>query len=306
MSILVTGGTGLVGKALLEIKKSNNSWFFASSKDANLKNIEETEQLFEKIKPKYVIHLAASVGGLYKNLNNNLEMFEDNFDINIIVIKTCHKYGVKRAIFCLSTCVFPDNIGESITEDMLHHGPPHLSNYGYSYSKRMLQIQCQLYNEKYNTQYICIIPTNIYGENDNFTLENSHVIPGLIHQCYLAKKNNTPFIIKGTGTPLRQFLYSKDLAKAIELILYNYKATTSIIISPKEEISITTLARTIMDNFNYHNFKYDTSYSDGQHKKTNSNLKLLTHFPDFQFTNFNLGIRNTINWFIENYQICRK
>ena len=106
MSILVTGGTGLVGKALQEIKKSNNSWFFASSKDANLKNIEETEQLFEKIKPKYVIHLAASVGGLYKNLNNNLEMFEDNFDININVIKTCHKYGVKRAIFCLSTCVF--------------------------------------------------------------------------------------------------------------------------------------------------------------------------------------------------------
>ena len=103
-------------------------------------------------------------------------MFENNLTINMNVVKCCHKYNVQRAIFCLSTCIFPDKVSYPITEDMLHEGPPHNSNYGYAYSKRMLQIQCQIYNQDYNREYICVIPTNIYGEHDNFSLMDAHVI----------------------------------------------------------------------------------------------------------------------------------
>ena len=306
MKILVTGGTGLVGKALHKSIDNENDWVFVSSKDANLLDLDETKKLFEKYKPNKLIHLAASVGGLFKNIDSNLEMFEKNLIINLNVIKCCHKYNINRAIFCLSTCVFPNKVNYPITEDQLHIGEPHESNFGYAYSKRILEIHCRLYNKTYNRNYICISPTNIYGENDNFSLKDSHVIPGLIHQCYLSKKNNTKFIVKGTGKPLRQFLYSKDLAKIIIHILFKENFNDHLIISPIEEISIKNLAEIISSIFNHNNIEFDHSYSDGQFKKSVSNEKMLQVIPNFKFTSLNQGIINTIYWFKNNYENIRK
>ena len=124
-------------------------------------------------------------------------------------------------IAILSTCIFPDKTNYPINEKMLHDGPPHKSNEEYAYAKRILQIHCNAYNKQYNRNYICVIPTNIYGKFDNFSIDHGHVIPSLIHKAYLAKKNNITLIVNGTGTALRQFIYSEDLATSYTCPLAN-------------------------------------------------------------------------------------
>lgn len=192
---------------------------------------------------------------------------------------------------------------------MLHLGPPHHSNDAYAYAKRMLEIHSQAYQEQYDKNFICVIPTNIYGENDNFHLEEAHVIPALIHNCYLSKKNNKKFVVRGTGKPLRQFIYSKDLAKLIMYTLENYQQKDSLIlsVSEKEEVSIKYIAEQIASNFDYqHMIEFDTSYSDGQFKKTADNSKLLNLINDFKFTSIEKGLKESIDWFLKNYSTCRK
>jgi len=308
MKILVTGSSGLVGQAIQKLSHGyeNSNWIFVSSKDADLLDFNETKTLFNLHNPNIVIHLAAYVGGLFKNLNNNLEMFEKNILINLNVIRCCHLYNVNKAIFCLSTCIFPNLVTYPINEEQLHNGVPHESNYGYSYSKRMLEVHCRLYNQKYNRQYICISPTNIYGKYDNFSLQDSHVVPGLIHQCYLAQKNNRPFIIKGSGKPLRQFLYSEDLAQIIINITFDSILESNIIVAPSKEISINELGSIISKIFNYNVIEYDKNYLDGQYKKTVDNKLLLKLYPNTKFTSINDGLKDTISWFIKNYNCVRK
>jgi GDP-L-fucose synthase len=314
MKILVTGGSGLIGSAIKDLSKSYNEYKFVliSSKDCNLKSFNETKIFFEKELPDYVIHLAACVGGLYKNMSEKVAMFEDNLIINTNVIKCCHLFKVKKLISCLSTCIFPDKVIYPINEKMLHNGKPHNSNDAYAYAKRMLDIHSKIYREQYNSNFICIIPTNVYGEHDNFSLQNGHVIPALIHRCYINKKNKEPFTIKGSGIPLRQFIYAKDLAILIMWALFNYKKKDNIIFSPKKEISIKEIGIKIAEIFNYKdNIIFDSDYSDGQYKKTVDNKYLLeelknTGINDFNFTPINKGIKSTIDWFILNYEDCRK
>jgi len=178
--ILVTGGTGLVGNAIKSISHNYDYEFvFMSSKDYNLLYMDETVNMFKKYNPTFVIHLAGYVGGLYRNMNNKVEMLENNMLINYNVIKCAHDFKVKKMISCLSTCIFPDKVGYPIDESMLHNGPPHHSNDAYAYAKRMIEIHCRTYREKFGDNFVCITPTNIYGLHDNFDLENGHVLPAL-------------------------------------------------------------------------------------------------------------------------------
>lgn len=310
MKILVTGGSGLVGYALQNI--SNNychDFVFISSNDCDLTDIKETFKFFDFIKPDYVIHLAAYVGGLFKNMKYKVDMYEKNTLINYNVLKCSHDTGVKKVISCLSTCIFPDKTSYPINEKMLHDGPPHFSNDAYAYSKRMLEIHSKAYQEQFGDNFICVIPTNIYGENDNYSLEGGHVIPALIHKCYLAKERGEKFIVRGTGKPLRQFIYSLDLARLMMWVLESYHEKESIILSvnEKDELSIEDVATMIAKEFDYqHMIVFDDAFSDGQFKKTADNSKLMKLNPDFEFTNMNKGIHKSVQWFINNYNKCRK
>ena len=314
-TILVTGGTGLVGSAIrqviseeltdVEIIKDYRC-IFLSSKDGNLIIREDVKRIFEIYKPTYVIHLAASVGGLYKNLNNNLKMYLDNLKINQNILYFCDKYKVKKIVSCLSTCVFPDKVKYPINESMLHEGLPHSSNEGYAFAKRMLEVESRLYNNVSETKYICIIPTNVYGPNDNYSLNDGHVIPSLIHRCYLAKENGNDFVVYGSGKPLRQFIYSIDLGKLILLILDKYDDREGIILASNKEYSIKEISELICINFNYSNIVFDRSKSDGQYKKTASNEKLLKLYPEFKFTSLEEGLKETISWFIKEYPNIRR
>jgi GDP-L-fucose synthase len=202
--VLVTGGTGLVGKAIETVinddkakgvVSSSEVWYFASSKDADLRDRASIRALFERVKPTHVIHLAAMVGGLFRNLRYKVEFYRENVLINDNVMECCREFQVQKLVSCLSTCIFPDKTTYPIDETMIHNGPPHTSNEGYAYAKRMIDVMNRCYREEYNCNYTSIIPTNIFGPFDNFSIEDGHVIPGLIHKCYLAKKNSTYYII---------------------------------------------------------------------------------------------------------------
>ena len=306
MRVLVTGGTGLVGKNL---EKFCPNFIYLSSKDCDLLSYEETQTYFEYMAPTHVIHLAAKVGGLYMNLEHNFEMLHDNLLINMNVMKVCKNLKVKHFIGCLSTCIFPDKVKYPITEEQLHEGEPHKSNEGYAYGKRMLDVFCRQMNKLDGYKYRCIIPTNIYGKFDNFHLKNSHVIPGLIHKCYLAKKNGTPFTIMGTGKALRQFIYAGDMAIIIKELVEQYKGDEMNIIcsvSEKEEVSIKSIVEKIAEIMKYDNIVYDTNFGDGQYKKTVSNEKVKKIVPSLKFRDIDYGLNKTIKWFCENYDTIRK
>lgn len=146
MKILVTGGSGLVGKGIKKISNNfNHEFIFLSSKDCDLLKYEATYKLFEKEKPDYVIHLAANVGGLFQNMNFKVDMLEKNLLINYNVLKCSHEFKVKKVISCLSTCIFPDKTSYPINEKMLHDGPSHFSNDSYAYTKKMLEIHSKAY-----------------------------------------------------------------------------------------------------------------------------------------------------------------
>ncbi|KAG7212744.1 hypothetical protein KM043_013009 [Ampulex compressa] len=314
--ILVTGGSGLVGKAIQSIsnndKMENEKWIFVNSKDADLCNKDSTIALFEKHKPTHVIHLAAMVGGLFHNMAHNLDFLRKNIHMNDNVLQTAHEKNVIKVVSCLSTCIFPDKTTYPIDETMVHNGPPHSSNYGYSYAKRLIDISNRGYHEQHGRLYTSIIPCNIFGPHDNFHPSSSHVIPGLMRRLYdLKKDGNTEdkeFIVLGSGKPLRQFIYSLDLAKLIIWVLRKYDSVEPIILSVDEsqEVTISHVAEAIAQAFDFKGkLVYDTSAADGQHKKTASNAKLRRYLPNFEFTPFDKAIKETVDWYVENYNIAR-
>ncbi|XP_014781296.1 GDP-L-fucose synthase [Octopus bimaculoides] len=312
--ILVTGGSGLVGQAIKTVvndkeKDPNEQWIFLSSKDADLLDRQQTEELFKRTQPTHIIHLAAMVGGLFRNLKYNLDFFRKNTLINDNVLHTSYKYNVKKVVSCLSTCIFPNKTTYPIDESMIHNGPPHDSNFGYSYAKRMIDVQNRAYHQQYGCHFTSVIPTNVYGPHDNYNLEDAHVVPGLIHKVYLARKNNTPVTIFGTGAPRRQFIYSLDLAHLIVWVLRNYEEIDPIILSvgEEDEVSIKDVADMVIKSMNFTGeVIYDTSMSDGQFKKTASTTKLRKYLPNFKFTPIEQGIKDSCDWFVQNFESARK
>jgi GDP-L-fucose synthase len=300
MKLLITGGSGLVGSAFDDGIK-------LSSKDVNLMEFKDILKFIYKTEPTHIIHAAARVGGLLGNMNHKGEFFYENIIMNTNTLEAARIMGVKRVLSFLSTCIFPDHVRYPLTEDQIHNGEPHNSNYPYAYAKRMLDIQSRAYNEQYGCNFICVAPTNIYGPNDNFHLQNGHVIPMLIHKCYLAKRNKTDFVIWGSGAPLREFIYSKDIAKISMWLLENYNEQEPIILTTSEETSIGDVAELIAKYMEFDgNIVYDRTKPDGQFRKWSSNEKLKKYLPDFEYTPLEVGIKETVKWFNEKYPNVRK
>jgi GDP-L-fucose synthase len=299
MKRLVTGGTGLVGSAIMADVKVGRNY--------DLTNPLICDSMFNEHKPTHVIHCAAKVGGLGGNMNYKGEYFHDNIMINTNVIESARKAGVTNLVSFLSTCIFPDDIEYPLTEKKIHLGEPHFSNYPYAYAKRMADIQIRAYREQYGVKYTSVIPCNIYGPNDNFSLEHGHVIPMLMHKLYLAQQRNEDFVVWGSGKPLREFIFSKDVAKLAEWALHNYDESEPIIFSTSNEISIMDLVDLLVKEFEFKGrVIFDDSKPDGQFRKPSDNSKLKSYLPNFEFTSIEEGIRETVYWFKENYDKARK
>ncbi|NIG58119.1 GDP-L-fucose synthase [Pontoporia blainvillei] len=330
--ILVTGGSGLVGRAIQKVvadgaRLPGEDWVFVSSKDADLTDAAQTRALFEKVRPTHVIHLAAMVGGLFRNIKYNLDFWRKNMHINDNVLHSAFEVGVRKVVSCLSTCIFPDKTSYPIDETMIHNGPPHSSNFGYSYAKRMIDVQNRAYFQQHGCTFTAVIPTNVFGPHDNFSIEDGHVLPGLIH---------------------------KDLARLFIWVLREYDEVEPIILSvgEEDEVSIQEVAEAVVEAMDFHGEvtvsfgsrqetvgfpagghgcdapmaltvsaggggvccflleappgKARQAKSDGQFKKTASNGKLRAYLPNFRFTPFKQAVRETCAWFTDNYEQARK
>lgn len=227
--------------------------------------------------------------------------------MNTALIEEARLAGIRKLISFASTCVFPDKANYPLTPDQIHLGPPHHSNYGYAYAKRMADIQIQAYREQYGVNYFSVIPCNIYGPGDNYDIENGHVIPSLIHKFYLAQEKGEDVTIWGSGNPLREFIFSKDVAKLTELLYDNYNDSTPVILSTGTEISIKDVVSIISECFNFKgNIKFDTDKPEGQFRKPSDNSVIKDMFPDFKFTGIEEGLKESVEWFLTNYPNVRK
>jgi GDP-L-fucose synthase len=305
--VLVTGGTGLVGSAIAELQTnySQYKFIFSSRQQYNLTRGDEVKRLFEETQPDYVIHTAARTGGVGQNLNSPARQYYDNVLINTHIIHFAHLFGIKRLLVFSSVTVFPADV-DIMREDLLHEGIPHSSIYTYAYSKRMMDVQIQAYAKQYGTSSCSIIAGNIFGERDNFNIEDGHVVPSLIHKCFVAKQNNTFLQAWGDGTPYREFIYSKDIARiSIALLDDNVKLPPRMIVSGKIEIQIKDLINKICDIFGYHKVKWMPHKTNGQLRRTSDKQIFNSVFPSFKYINLMDALEHTIRWFEENYPNIR-
>lgn len=304
-NILVTGGLGLVGSQL-----KGEQFIKPSSKDLNLTKINDLNSLLNNQKFKAIIHLAAKVGGVKANIDFVSDFTEINLEINKNVLKYAHLNNIPKVVSLMSTCVYPDQsyVSYPLTEDQLHMGPPHYSNFGYAYAKRMLDVQSRAYRQQYNCNFITAIPNNLYGENDNFDLENSHVIPAIMRKIWEAKLENKPNVeIWGDGSPLREFTYAGDIANILSFLLENYNESDPINIGNTYEISIKDTVNIIKEELGYSgNIIWNIEKPSGQFRKPSSNKKLLSlGWSEKDYIPFNVGIKKTCEWFKKMYPNVR-
>lgn len=280
MSIIVTGGNGMVGKSLQDIWEEP---IYLSSKDYDLTKEVEVIKMYEDHKPSSVIHLAAKAGGIMDNIRYPSDYFVENIMMNTLVLNYAQKFKVKNFIGMLSTCIYPDVVNEyPMTEDDLHKGPPTKTNFSYAYAKRSLAVQIEACNEQYATNYSYLIPSNLYGEHDKWG-ENSHFIAALIKKIVHAKKNNKNKItLFGTGQPLRQFLYAPDLAKVIKY-MFMVNKFGNYNVAAKENLSILEMAQIALRVCDAENIKieFDVLKPDGQFRKDVTSAKLNEELSNF-------------------------
>jgi len=307
-TILITGAYGMVGHAFQKnlIHPEKYNYIFVGSHDCDLTSRDDTFRLFKTLKPDHVIHLAAKVGGVKGNTDYVADFYTQNIQMNTNVLDASYQYGIQKVISLLSTCVYPNSAIYPLTEDQIHLGPPHKSNFGYAYAKRMLDIQSRSYRQQHGCNFITAVPNNLYGENDNFLLADGHVIPALIRKVFEATVNNDPDVtFWGDGTPLREFTYSKDVAQILIFLLENYDEPDPINIGTTGEVSIREIAETIVENAGYTgNVIWDTKMPAGQYRKPSSNQKLLD-LGWCEYTNFDVGVARTLEWFRQNYPNVR-
>jgi len=298
--IIVTGGRGLVGRCF-------DSDRFLRSTSTNFTEKDNVRNYLQSAKAEGIIHTAAKVGGVKGNMSFPADFTYQNLMMNTILIEEAKLAGIRKLISFASTCVFPDKAEYPLTPEQIHLGPPHQSNYGYAYAKRMADVQIQAYREQYGVNYFSVIPCNIYGPGDNYDLENGHVIPALIHKFYLAKERNEDVTIWGSGNPLREFIFSKDVAKLVELLYDSYDSGVPVILSTGEEVSIGDMVSMIAEIFEFKGkIIFDKDKPEGQFRKPSDNSIIKEMFPDFKFTPVKEGLRESVEWFISNYPNVRK
>ena len=302
---LVTGAGGMVGYAIRNLSPPDT--IYTTHEELDLTDFERTRETLSHLKPENVVHLAAVVGGLGSQMIHSGEYFRNNILINLNTLEAARQAGVRKLISFMSTCVFPDKTPYPLREAALHDGPPHPSNFGYAYAKRMLEVQSAAYRREWKCHFIVAIPTNIYGPNDDWSLEGGHVIPSLIHRCYLAKKNQQDLVVWGSGKPQREFVFSEDIARLSLLALERYDEDTPIIFSSAQETSIRELVDEVVSALKFQGkVVWDTSKPDGQFRKPSDNSKMKKHFPDFKLTPLKEGIAKTVAWFEQNYPAIRQ
>ena len=302
MTILVAGGSGLVGSAIVrELERVNKKVIGISSKDVNLLDRAKTFSYIKDLKPNVLIDAAAKVGGVGSNNAFPVEFLSQNLQIQSNLMDAAHEAKVEKFVFLGSSCIYPRNCAQPIKEGYLLTGELEQTNSAYAVAKIAGIELIKSYRKEYGHSWISVMPTNLYGPNDNFDLENSHVLPALIRKFVEAKRNNSPEVVLwGSGTPLREFLHVDDLAKATLVCLEKYDDSQQINIGSGDEISIKDLGQKIANLTGFTGkVVWDSNRPDGTPRKVLDSTKInkLGWKPSITLDE---GIKSTVDWYIEH------
>jgi len=302
--IYVAGHRGLVGSAIMRKLKNEgyDNLVYRTSSELDLRRQEKVEEFFRVEKPEYVILAAAKVGGIQANDNYSAEFLYDNLMIESNVIDAAYQHDVKKLLFLGSSCIYPKFADQPMKEDYLLSGKLESTNEAYAVAKITGIKLCEHYNKQYDTNFISAMPTNLYGPNDNFDLETSHVLPALIRKFHEAKVNDEDgVIIWGTGKPRREFLHVEDLADALLFLMNNYDGDQFVNIGVGKDISILELAELIKKVVGFEGeIVNDLSKPDGTPRKLLDVSRLNNLGWEAQIS-LEEGIKDTYQWFKENY-----
>jgi len=296
-NILVTGGSGLVGKHLQDILPDA---IYISSKDYDLTDLQQVRDMMNKYKPNSVIHLAARVGGIVDNINYPVDYLEENVLMNTNVLKASHEFNVEKVIAILSTCIYPDVVDTyPMREEDLFNGPPTETNFSYGFAKRCMAAHINSYRKQYDKKWSYLIPCNLYGEYDKYEEHHSHFVSALIKKIYEAKDS---IELWGTGKPLRQFMYGGDLARVIKYMI-DEDVVGSFNVAPEWVHSINDLAEIGKKACLKEKLvvNYDSTKPDGQFRKDVDSSKLLSVLKDFEFTSLEKGIKKVYDKFSQRH-----
>jgi GDP-L-fucose synthase len=269
--IYIAGHRGMVGSAIMRNlqQKGYHNIVFKTSKELDLKNQQAVNNFFEQEKPAYVFLAAAKVGGIVANNTYRAEFIYDNLMIEANIIHAAYVHQVKKLLFLGSSCIYPKLAPQPLNESYLLSGLLEETNQPYAIAKIAGIELCNSYRRQYGCNFISAMPTNLYGPNDNYDLNNSHVLPALLRKFITAKKNNLPSVeLWGSGTPKREFLHVDDLAEACFFLMQNYHEEGLVNIGVGDDITILALAQLIKKITNYNgNIQLNTSKPDGTPRK---------------------------------------
>ena len=298
--IYIAGHKGLVGSALVRRLQAEgyNNLILKKINELDLTSQNSTEKFFSSEKPDYVFLAAAKVGGIHANNVYRAEFIHDNLQIQNNVVHFSHVYGVKKLLFLGSSCIYPKFAPQPMKEEYLLTGKLEYTNEPYAIAKIAGIKMCQAYNSQYGSNFISVMPTNLYGINDNFDLNNSHVLPALIRKFYEAAENGESSVtVWGTGNPKREFLFVDDLADACVFLMNNYNSSEIVNIGTGEDISIKELASLIKEETGYEGkIVFDTSKPDGTPRKL-LDVSRLSSLGWKRKTSLPEGIGKTLDWY---------
>ena len=294
MSILITGGTGLVGKYLQQYIKDG---IYLGSRDYDLTKEDQVIAMYEKYRPSVVIHLAAKVGGIMDNIAYPFEYYEDNLLMNTFMVKYARLFKIDKFVGALSSCIYPDVVKRyPLTEQDLHKDLPNANNFGYGYAKRVLGCHIDI-AKKQGLNYSYIIPSNLYGEFEHGDVSRKHFVGALLEKIHVAKQQaNDSITLFGDGTPLRQFTFAKDVAEILDLIIKD-DIQENLNVSTPSNFSIDFMAREALEATHAQDIRiiYDTSKPNGQMRKDIDTAKFKNIFSNYEFTPYIKGIKQTYN-----------
>jgi GDP-L-fucose synthase len=301
--IYVAGSNGMVGSAIVRTLEANgySNIVVKSSKELDLKNQQAVHDFFNQEQPEYVFLAAAKVGGIHANNTYPATFIYDNIMIQSNVIQAAYEFNVKKLLFLGSSCIYPKFAPQPIKEEYLLTGSLEPTNEAYAIAKIAGLKMCQFYKQQYGCNFISAMPTNLFGINDNFNLEKSHVLPALLRKFIEAKQNNQHEVsIWGSGSPMREFLFVNDLAEACLFLMENYNGVETVNIGTGEDVTIKELAETIMKIVGFEgNLVFDSSKPDGTPRKLLDVSKINNLGWKHKVT-LEEGIKRTLNWIEEN------
>jgi GDP-L-fucose synthase len=303
-NIVVTGGAGFLGRFIVRELESNGftKIFVPRSKDYNLIEMESVKKLYRDAMPDIVIHAAGTVGGIGANMNNPGVFFYNNLMMGVQMMEQGRKSGISKFVAIGTICAYPKYTEIPFKEDNLWNGYPEETNAPYGLAKKMLLVQSQAYRQQFGFNAIYLLPINLYGPEDNFDPESSHVIPALIKKVYNAKKQGASSIqVWGTGRASREFLYVEDAAKAIVLAMKKYNKPDPVNIGAGFEITIKDLVDLISELMEFKGrIEWDPTRPDGQPRRCLDTSRAEAEFGFVAKTKFREGLKQTINWYLND------